>query len=130
MSDGPLYIQWANYYLKLIEKGSIKTGERMPSIRTLVKQHNISVTTALQVYRHLEDLGWLQTKNRSGYFLQTPPEQIMNLIEEPDIVVPDPAQYIGIHKRVSEFIAKTNQHSVKVNLSVHMQHPHFILYKR
>jgi len=57
MSDGPLYIQWANYYLKLIEKGSIKTGERMPSIRTLVKQHNISVTTALQVYRHLEDLG-------------------------------------------------------------------------
>ncbi|WPP87176.1 PLP-dependent aminotransferase family protein [Acinetobacter pittii] len=117
MSEGPLYIQWANYYLKLIEKGSIKTGERMPSIRTLVKQHNISVTTALQVYRHLEDLGWLQTKNRSGYFLQTPPEQIMNLIEEPDIVVPDPAQYIGIHKRVSEFIAKTNQHPVKVNLS-------------
>ncbi|MFT4020928.1 MAG: PLP-dependent aminotransferase family protein [Acinetobacter sp.] len=118
MSGEPLYIQWANYYLKLIEKGSIQSGDRMPSIRTLVRQHHISVTTALRVYRHLEDLGWLHSKTRSGYFLQTPPSHSITLIEESaGIVIPDPTQYVGIHERVSAFIAKTHQHPVNVDLS-------------
>src|SRR6185295_11737200 len=39
----------------------------------LSQQHGVSMTTALQALRHLEDRGIVQARPKSGYFVVPPP---------------------------------------------------------
>lgn len=79
----------------------------MPSLRALMRQHGISLSTALQLSRQLESEGWLEARPRSGYFVRRPRRHTLASVSEPRMdVTPDPAQYAGIHARVSEFVAR------------------------
>ena len=42
---------------------------RMPSVRELCQRHQVSLTTALQVLRHLESLGCVEARERVGEML-------------------------------------------------------------
>ncbi|MGC3964193.1 MAG: PLP-dependent aminotransferase family protein [Rhodocyclaceae bacterium] len=117
--DTPLYLQLASHYRSAIEGGTLTPGSRMPSVRTLTQLHAVSLSTALQACRHLEDAGWLEARPRSGYFVRRPRRMAMAPVVEPDPArAPDPAQFVGIHDRVSDFIAKCEMYPVKVNLAV------------
>lgn len=118
MDTVPLYRRWASHYQTLIQGGSISVGDRMPSVRSLMRMHGVSLSTALQICRHLESEGWLLARPRSGYFVQHPRRDAVAAIGEPDgSVLPDPAQYVGIHERVSAFIAKSMQYPITTNLA-------------
>ena len=65
----PLYQRLAAHYSAAIELGSLKPGERMPSVRELMARHDISLSTALQVLRFLEAQGCLEARPRVGYFV-------------------------------------------------------------
>jgi DNA-binding transcriptional MocR family regulator len=107
MDTQPLYRRWADHYLGAIRAGSLTPGDRMPSVRALMRLHGVSLSTALQVYRQLESEGWLEARPRSGYFVKQPRRVPIAPVEEPAIVAPpDPAQYVGVHARVSNFIAR------------------------
>lgn len=58
----------ANTVRKQLESGSIRFGEKMPSVRKLSHEFNVSISTALEVYRYLESIGYISAKERSGYF--------------------------------------------------------------
>jgi DNA-binding transcriptional MocR family regulator len=58
----PLYQRLAAHYSAAIELGSLKPGERMPSVRELMARHDISLSTALQVLRFLEAQGCLEAR--------------------------------------------------------------------
>ncbi|MFA9441867.1 PLP-dependent aminotransferase family protein [Uliginosibacterium sp. sgz301328] len=117
--DTPLYLQLASHYRSAIEAGTLTPGCRMPSVRTLTQLHAVSLSTALQACRHLEDAGWLEARPRSGYFVRRPRRVTMAPLVEPDPArAPDPAQFVGIHDRVSDFIAKCELYPVKTNLAV------------
>ncbi|WP_085726456.1 PLP-dependent aminotransferase family protein [Pseudomonas sp. R37(2017)] len=115
MNTTPLYRQLANHYLDAIRSGILKTGERLPSIRLMMEKHAVSLSTAVQVCRELEDCGVLEARPRSG-----------NYIRQPDSVPrPAPAQaptldtsiYAGIHQQVCT-VLKASQHStIKVNFA-------------
>jgi len=114
----PLYQRLAMHYRSAIEAGSLVPGDRMPSLRALMRQHGISLSTALQLSRQLESEGWLQARPRSGYFVRRPLRSTLATVAEPLMdVIPDPAQYVGIHDRVSDFIARGRLQPVKTNLS-------------
>lgn len=98
-----LYQRWAAHYLAAIVAGSLKAGERMPSLRELMRLHGISLSTALQLCRQLETDGYLEARPRSGYFVRA--RLRIKPLEELRFAV-DPAQYVGIHARVSDFIAR------------------------
>ncbi|HJV83295.1 PLP-dependent aminotransferase family protein [Noviherbaspirillum sp.] len=118
MDARPLYRQLADHYLGAIRMGTLVHGERMPSVRAMMRLHDVSLSTALQVCRQLESEGWIEARPRSGYFVRQPKRLAMPPLEEPDIGQPlDPAQYVGIHARVSEFIAQGRRHPPKINLS-------------
>ena len=118
MAPQPLYRRWANHYLDAIQAGSLVAGDRMPSVRTLMRLHCVSLSTALQVCRQLESEGWLEARPRSGYFVRQSQRTPIAPVEEPNVSVPpDPAQYVGIHARVSNFIAQGRQHVITANLA-------------
>jgi DNA-binding transcriptional MocR family regulator len=90
----------------------------MPSLRDLMQRHGVSLSTALQVCRHLEAQGCLEARSRSGYFVrpQEPPQR--HAIEEPRPgPPPDPAQYVGMNESVSEFVARGRQATIRTNFS-------------
>lgn len=112
----PLYRQLAKHYLAAITSGTLAPGDRMPALRSVRSLHQVSLSTALQTYRYLEQQGWLEARPRSGYFVCRPTIQLKPLAE-PSIKTPDPAQYVGIHARISAILAQSLQSSLKVNLA-------------
>lgn len=117
MDVSPLYRKLADHYRNAIAAGSLAPGERLPSVRTMMRLHEVSLSTALQTCRQLESEGWVESRPRSGYFVRHPRRAALMPLQEPDIAMPDPAQYVGIHARVSEFIAQGRSRPVRVNLS-------------
>ncbi len=114
----PLYLRLAAHYRRAIQSGQLPPGQRMPSVRALTRQHGVSLATAVQACHRLEDEGWLVARPRSGYFVQQPVRARMLPASEPDALhAPDPAQYLGIHDRVSDYLARCQRHPVRVNLA-------------
>ena len=52
----PLYGQVAQHIERLIGSGSLRTGQRVPSVRRLSQQLGVSISTVVEAYRRLEDL--------------------------------------------------------------------------
>ena len=70
----PLYQKIANKLEQMVSQGVYEPGERLPSIRDLHRDFQISVNTAREVYRLLEARGVVEPKNHSGHFvLEGPP---------------------------------------------------------
>jgi DNA-binding transcriptional regulator YhcF (GntR family) len=51
-------------------RGELRTGDRVPSSRKIATQLRISPTTALALFKLLEDEGVLESRERSGTFLR------------------------------------------------------------
>lgn len=66
MDSLPLYRQLSAHYVDAIHTGSLKQGDRLPSLRSLMRLHDISLSTALQVCRAMESDGWVEARDRSG----------------------------------------------------------------
>ncbi len=113
--DIPLYQQLARHYLHAIRNGSLVQGSRMLSVRKLMQTHQVSLSTALQCCRHLEQQGWLVARERSGFYISQPVARQLAPATEPDTQT-GTAQFVGIHEKVSQIIA-AGQRKVRVNLA-------------
>ncbi len=69
-SAPPLYQQLARHIAEAIESGTLRPGDRLPSVRNLATQHKVSMSTALQTYRHLENISLIEARPKSGYFVK------------------------------------------------------------
>lgn len=69
MAQQYLYLTLAETLANQIRKGVFKKGERLPSIRALCKEYNISMNTAKRVYLELESESLVQSIPQSGYFV-------------------------------------------------------------
>lgn len=67
--DTPLYQRIARQIERAIATGALRGGDRLPSVRQLSRQHRVSLTTALQAYRHLENERRIEARPKSGYFV-------------------------------------------------------------
>lgn len=54
-----------------IEQGLYRSGERLPSVRTLSLEHGVSISTVQQAYHLLEEKQLIVPQPRSGYFVAT-----------------------------------------------------------
>jgi DNA-binding transcriptional MocR family regulator len=75
-----LYEQMAGKIHQLIERGTLRPGDRVPSVRKLSEQHDVSITTVLQAYMLLEDRGLIEARPQSGYYVRP---RFRELIAEP-----------------------------------------------
>ena len=68
-----LYLQIAESLAGPIRAGTLARGERMPSVRSLARQHGVSLATVTQAYRTLEDGRLIEARPRSGYCVAARP---------------------------------------------------------
>ena len=114
----PIYQRLAQHYRHAMETGALNPGDRMPSVRALTRLHQVSLSTTLLVCRQLESEGWLEARPRSGYFVRQPRRNHLPRVAEPStLTLPDPAQYVGIHDRISAFTAQCERHPEALNLA-------------
>lgn len=71
-----LYEQLAESLENQITRGFFQPGDRLPSIRQMSEDHQVSISTVQEAYRLLEDWRLAAAKPKSGYFVlgcqQTP----------------------------------------------------------
>ncbi|RYD64666.1 MAG: GntR family transcriptional regulator [Verrucomicrobiaceae bacterium] len=68
-----LYESVAEQISQLIDRGTLRPGERIPSVRKLSRQRRVSISTILQAYRVLENRGLIEARPQSGYFVRVKP---------------------------------------------------------
>jgi len=61
--------QLAHSLKQLIENGTWKTNEKLPSLRQQVEQSGLSLITVMNAYQELEAQGLIYSKEKSGYFV-------------------------------------------------------------
>jgi DNA-binding transcriptional MocR family regulator len=90
-SQTVLYLQIADRMAGSIRAGTLARGERLPSVRMLARQQGVSLSTAVQAYRTLEDTRLIEARPRSGYFVAARPSRP----PEPETVQP-PARSLPV----------------------------------
>lgn len=65
-----LYEHLADDFSSLIANGQIRPGDRLPSVRHLAQQRNLSVSTVLQALRTLESKGLIEARPQSGFYVR------------------------------------------------------------
>ncbi|MDX1636165.1 MAG: PLP-dependent aminotransferase family protein [Marinobacter sp.] len=61
--------QLAQDLADLIRTGTLRPGERIPSVRMASRQYNVSPSTVFRAYYALENLGLIHARPQSGYFV-------------------------------------------------------------
>lgn len=118
-----LYRRIATQYLDAIRTGALRAGDRFPSVRQLMRTHEVSLATALQACRQLEDEGWLEARARSGYFVRHPRRSSLPPAAEQSPRAIDPAAYVGISAHVSQILARGQRQPAAVNLALAVAPP-------
>ena len=72
----PLYTRVAGELAQAIQAGSLRTGDRLPSVRMLCQQHGVSPSTVTQAYRWLENQRLVEARPKSGYFVAARPVRL------------------------------------------------------
>jgi GntR family transcriptional regulator/MocR family aminotransferase len=65
----PLYIQLYRHIESEIMSGSLRAGEKLPSLRRMAESSGVSLTTASLAYTQLITEGYIKSVPRSGYFV-------------------------------------------------------------
>jgi GntR family transcriptional regulator / MocR family aminotransferase len=69
----PLYMQLYLHIRRLIQSGYFKNGAKLPSIRSLKQQLNVSKITVETAYHMLLEEGYVVSKERSGFIVAQSP---------------------------------------------------------
>ena len=65
-----LYERLAGEFLGQIQAGVLRPGDRLPSVRRVSRQKELSITTVRQAYQTLEDRGLIEARPQSGYYVR------------------------------------------------------------
>lgn len=81
------YEHVAAWIADLIETGSLRPGDPLPSVRECSAQKSVSIGTVLQAYYALEARGLIEARTRSGFYVQT---RLPAVMLEPEVSSPPP----------------------------------------
>jgi len=72
MATDKLYVRVARQLAGQIEQGLYQPGDRLPGVRRLARQFDVSVSTIVQAQGLLEDDGCIEARPRSGFYVRVP----------------------------------------------------------
>ncbi len=92
------YQELADRLANLIRQGTYAAGQRIPSVRQMSQQQDLSVSTVLQAYLMLENQGLIEARPQSGYYVRA---RGVERLPEPEMSSPgrDPSQ-VSLHELV------------------------------
>jgi len=92
-------------------------------MRAFMRQHEVSLATAIETYRVLESEALVEARPRAGYFVCAPiargarAASALPPVDEPDWQsTPPAAQFVGIHTAISAIVARCQQVPDALNL--------------
>lgn len=88
------YQQVADQFAGLIRNGTFEPGSRVPSLRNISRQMSVSMTTAMEAYRVLEERDLIEARPKSGFYVRCT-----------GVLPPEPAKTYGAAEAVSLEIA-------------------------
>jgi DNA-binding transcriptional MocR family regulator len=101
-NKGTRYEALAAELTRLVQAGTLRLGDRLPSVRHMSQQKGLSLTTVLKAYQVLEDQGVVEARPQSGYYVRGVLAQPATLVEsEVPTVIPDPE-----HVQVDELVMR------------------------
>ena len=80
-----LYQQVAQSLIERIQQSYYVAGDKLPSIRSLSESHAVSISTAQEAFRQLEQEGWAESRPKSGYYVL---HQHKSSLKLPDLTRP------------------------------------------
>ena len=69
-TSGFLYEHLADELGQAIDRGALRAGDRLPSVRRLAQERSVSVATVLEAYLRLENAGLIEVRPKSGHFVR------------------------------------------------------------
>src|SRR5215813_10670788 len=69
----PKYLKLAKSFERQLRMGTLRVGDRLPSIRQLREQHSISAGTVIECYLWLEREGYIRAHPKSGFYVTRTP---------------------------------------------------------
>ncbi|MEW5867859.1 MAG: PLP-dependent aminotransferase family protein [Chloroflexota bacterium] len=118
--DRKKYESLAANLARMIEGGTFRPGERIPSVRQMSRQHRVSISTVLQAYYLLEDRGLIEARPQSGFYVRP---HLPASMPEPDISSPEPdPTQVSVHELVMMVLQDTRNPRL-VQLGAAIPHP-------
>ena len=68
--EGFLYEGLADELGRAIDSGTLRAGDRLPSVRRLAEERSVSVSTVIEAYMRLENAGLIEVRPKSGHFVR------------------------------------------------------------
>ncbi len=65
------YLQLADTLAEAIRRGTLRPGDRLPSVRRCAQTHRVSINTVVSAYRTLEDRGLIEARPQSGFYVRS-----------------------------------------------------------
>ncbi|HEU5078287.1 MAG TPA: PLP-dependent aminotransferase family protein [Opitutaceae bacterium] len=104
-ATAPLYVELADSLQQLVEQGTLRPGHRVPSVRRMAMQRDVSISTVLQAYTMLENRGYLEARPQSGYYVR--PRLPLD-VPEPRMARPmAKPSYVGVNDLVAEVLSNS-----------------------
>jgi DNA-binding transcriptional MocR family regulator len=96
-----LYETVADSISGMISSGTLRPGERVPSVRRLSTQRRVSIATVLRAYEVLENRGIIEARPNAGYYVR----HRLPVADEPSISNPPTvARLVGISALVQQVL--------------------------
>jgi len=125
--DGFLYEQIASTISSMIETGTLRPGDQIPSVRQLSATQGVSISTVMHAYRMLEDRGLIEAQPQSGFYVRAIERAP---VTEPTITIPP--KYcceVDTANRVMRLVSSLSDTDV-VPLGAALPAPKFLLTER
>ena len=106
--DSRLYEQVAAHVEALVQHGSLRPGDRVPSLRVLRRQHGVSLATVVRAYRELEARGVIEARPQSGFFARSRPPVAREPAPPRESVASMPASVDALVGRLYDMIRDPN----------------------
>ncbi|MFL5605050.1 MAG: PLP-dependent aminotransferase family protein [Gemmatimonadaceae bacterium] len=92
---------------ELIHTGTLRPGDRVPSVRRMSASRGVSIPTVLQAYRLLEARRHIAARPQSGFYVLSPPAREGLTKHEPTVPLPEPGAITtgDLIMRVLEMVA-------------------------
>lgn len=72
-----LYERVAHLVEKQIATGALRANDRIPSVRSMSRAAKVSVSTVVQAYVHLENIGLIEARPQSGFYVRPPDPRVV-----------------------------------------------------
>jgi len=100
------YEKLADDVAGLIAGGVLRAGERLPSVRQLAQERRVSVSTAVQAFRQLEQRGLVEARPQSGFFVRA---RAQILVASAPPATPETPVLVALNQRLVGILEANNQ---------------------